>query len=134
MFVLIVGKSSMAILTINSTMAILVPILKDHKWELYGCLKKVWPTCRSPVKTVMKKMDYLKSYDKTKKVDKNINFWANFFVKLIIKRRVWHTWKKKSNLNKIFPLGSLCPFTVPPVLHSKDMDTFFFLDTLFRTT
>ena len=63
----IVGKAIMAILTINSIMATLAPILNDHKYELCGCLKKEWPKCRSPVKTVMKKMDPMKSYEQNKK-------------------------------------------------------------------
>ena len=74
----IVGKAIMAILTLKSTMATLAPILNDHKYELCGCLKKEWPKCRSPVKTVMKKMDPMKSYEQNKKkVDKNGNFGQN---------------------------------------------------------
>ena len=87
-------------------MAILAPILNGHKYEVYGCLKKEWPKCRSTVKTVMKNMDPIKSYKKKKKkVDKNGNFWANSLVKLVFQRRVWHTGKTRSNLNKIFPHG-----------------------------
>ena len=67
MLMAIVGKAIMAILTIKSIMATLAPILNDHKYELCGCLKKEWPKCRSPVKTVMKKMDPIKSYDENKK-------------------------------------------------------------------
>ena len=48
-------------------MAILAPILNGHKYEVYGCLKKEWPKCRSPVKTVIKKMDPMKSYEQNKK-------------------------------------------------------------------
>ena len=123
----IVGKAIMAILTIKSIMATLAPILNDHKYELCGCLKKEWPKCRSPVKTVMKKMDPMKSYDQNKK---NCNFLTKSFVKLVIQRRVWHTWKKGSNLNKISPHGSSCPFTVPPALHLKNMEKLLFRDTL----
>ena len=37
--------------------------------------QKEWPKCRSPVKTVMKKMDPMKSYEQNKKkVDKDGNF------------------------------------------------------------
>ena len=61
------GKAIMAILTIKSIMAILAPILNGHKYEVYGCLKKEWPKCRSPVKTVIKKMDPMKSYEQNKK-------------------------------------------------------------------
>ena len=67
---------------------------------------------------------------KTKKGDKNDNFLGKSFVKLVIQRRVWHTWKKRSNLNKISPHGSLRPFTVPPALHLKNMEKFIFRDTL----
>ena len=126
----IVGKAIMAILTIKSIMATLAPILNDHKYELCGCLKKEWPKCRSPVKTVMKKMDPMKSYDQNKK---NCNFLTKSFVKLVIQRRVWHTWKKGSNLNKISPHGSSCPFTVPPALHLKNMEKLIFWDTLMYT-
>ena len=123
----IVGKAIMAILTIKSIMATLAPILNDHKYELCGCLKKEWPKCRSPVKTVMKKMDPMKSYDQNKK---NCNFLTKSFIKLVIQRKVWHTWKKGSNLNKISPHGSSCPFTVPPALHLKNMEKLIFRDTL----
>ena len=61
------GKAIMAILTIKSIMAILAPISNGHKYEVYGCLKKEWPKCRSPVKTVIKKMDPIKSYEQNKK-------------------------------------------------------------------
>ena len=61
------GGAIMAILTIKSIMTILAPILNDHKYDLYGCLKKEWPKCRSPVKTVFKKIDPMKSYDENKK-------------------------------------------------------------------
>ena len=61
------GKAIMAILTIKSIMAILAPILNGHKYEVYGCLKKEWPKCRSTVKTVMKNMDPIKSYKQNKK-------------------------------------------------------------------
>ena len=72
------GKAIMAILTIKSIMATLAPILNDHKYELCGCLKKEWPKCRSPVKTVMKKMDPMKSYEQNKKkFDKNGHFGQN---------------------------------------------------------
>ena len=71
MFMAIVGKAIMAILTIKSIMATLAPILNDHKYELCGCLKKEWPKCISPVKMVMKK---LKSYDENKK--KLITSWG----------------------------------------------------------
>ena len=57
----------------------------------------------------MKKTDPMKSYDQDKK---KCNFLTKSFVKLVIQRRVWHTWKKGSNLNKISPHGSSCPFTV----------------------
>ena len=61
------GRAIVAILTIKSIMAILAPTSNYHKYELCGCLKKEWPKCRSPVKTVMKKMDPMKSYDQNKK-------------------------------------------------------------------
>ena len=67
MFVAVEGKAIMAILTIKSIMAILAPILNGHLYEVYGCLKKEWPKCRSPVKTVMKRMDPMKSYEENKK-------------------------------------------------------------------
>ena len=74
----IVGKAIRAILTIKSIMAILAATINDHKYELCGCLKKEWSKCRSPVKTVMKKMDPMKSYEQNKKkVDKNGNFGHN---------------------------------------------------------
>ena len=57
----------MAILNIKSIMAILAPILNGHKYELCGCLKKEWPKFRSPVKTVLKKIDPMISYDENKK-------------------------------------------------------------------
>ena len=57
----------MAILNIKPIMAILAPILNGHKYELCGCLKKEWPKCRSPVKTVLKKIDPMISYDENKK-------------------------------------------------------------------
>ena len=75
----------------------------------------------------MKKTDPMKSYDQNKK---NCNFLTKSFVKLVIQRRVWHTWKKGSNLNKISPHGSSCPFTVPPALHLKNMEKLLFRDTL----
>ena len=101
--------------------------LNGHKHDFYGCLQKECPKCRSPVKTVMKKMNPMKSYDQNKK---NCNFLTKSFVKLVIQRRVWHTWKKGSNLNKISPHGSSCPFTVPPALHLKNMEKLLFRDTL----
>ena len=52
------------------------------------------------------------------------------FVKLLIQRRVWYTWKKGSNLNKISPHGLLCLFTVTPALHLKNMEKLLFWDTL----
>ena len=61
------GRAIMAILNIKFIMAILAPILKDHKYELRGCLEKDCPKCRSPVKTVLKKIDPMKSYDENKK-------------------------------------------------------------------
>ena len=67
MFMAIEGRAITAILTIKSIMAVLAPILNDHKYELCGCLKKEWPKCRSPVKTVLKKVDPMKSYDENKK-------------------------------------------------------------------
>ena len=67
MFVAIEGKAIMAILTIKSIMAILAPILNGHLYEVYGCFKKEWPKCRSPVKTVIKNMDPIKSYEQNKK-------------------------------------------------------------------
>ena len=60
----------MAILNIKPIMAILAPILNDHKYELCGCLKKEWPKFRSPVKTVLKNMG--KILAKTKKKLENI--------------------------------------------------------------
>ena len=124
------GNVIMANLTIKSIMAILAATLNDHKYKLCGCLKKEWPKWRSPVKTVMKKTDPMKSYDQDKK---NCNFLTKSFVKLVIQRRVWHTWKKGSNLNKISPHGSSCPFTVPPALHLKNMEKLLFRDTLVYT-
>ena len=67
MIMAIEGRAIMAILTLKSIIAILAPILNDHRYELFGCLKKEWPKCRSPVKTVIKKMDPVKSYDENKK-------------------------------------------------------------------
>ena len=112
------GKAIMAILTIKSIMAILAPILNGHKYEVYGCLKKEWPKCKSPVKTVIKNMDPMKSYEQNKKkLPKMVIFWQISFVKLVFQGRVWHTWKKRSNLNKISPHGLSCPLKVPPALH-----------------
>ena len=66
----------------------------------------------------MKKMDHVKRYDQNKKkVNENGYFWANSLVKLVYQRKVWHSWKKRSNLNKISPHGLSCPLKVPPALH-----------------
>ena len=43
------------------------PTLNGHKHDFYVCPQKEWPKCRSPVKTVLKKMDPMKSYDQNKK-------------------------------------------------------------------
>ena len=57
--------------------------LYGHEYDLYGCLMKEWPKCRSPVKTVLKKMDLVKSYGQNKKKnEKNCIFWAISFMKL----------------------------------------------------
>ena len=41
--------------------------LYGHEYDLYGVLMTEWPKCRSSVKTVLKKMDPVKSYGQNKK-------------------------------------------------------------------
>ena len=46
-------------------------MIYGHKNDHYGCLKKEWSKCRSPVKTALKKMDPVKNYGPNKnKVEK----------------------------------------------------------------
>ena len=55
-----------------------------HNVDLYGCHWKIWPKCRSPVKTVLKKIHPVEFYDQNKKhVRKNGRFQAISFVKLV---------------------------------------------------
>ena len=55
-----------------------------HNVDLYGCHWKIWPKCRSPVKTVLKKIHPTQFYGQNKKnVRKNGHFWAISFVKLV---------------------------------------------------
>ena len=75
----IINRAIMAILIIKSIMAIIASVLKYPKYEFFGCLVKEWSKCRSPVKTFLKMMFRVKSYDQNKKM---AHFWANSFVKL----------------------------------------------------
>ena len=58
--------ANMAIMDFMVKIAIMA-LPSGHKYYFYGCLKKEWPKCRSPMKTVMKKMDHVKRYDQNKK-------------------------------------------------------------------
>ena len=49
-----------------------------HEYDIYGCLMKEWPKCRSTVNTVLKKMDSQKSYGQNKKVLEKIAFLGQF--------------------------------------------------------
>ena len=60
------NQAIIAILVIKSIMAAMALVLKDPKYEFFGCLVKEWSKCRSPVKTVSKKMFCVKSYDQNK--------------------------------------------------------------------
>ena len=56
--------------------------LYGHEYGLYRCQMKEWPKCRSPVKTVLKKMDPVKSYGQNKKISKKIEFLVHFLCKI----------------------------------------------------
>ena len=73
------NQAIMAISVKKSIMAVMASVLKDPKYEFFGCLVKEWSECRSPVKTVFKNMFRGKSYGEKKKILKKL---ANSFVKL----------------------------------------------------
>ena len=73
------NQAIMAISVKKSIMAVMASVLKDPKYEFFGCLVKEWSECRSPVKTVFKNMFRGKSYGENKKKLKKL---ANSFVKL----------------------------------------------------
>ena len=73
------NQAIMAISVKKSIMAVMASVLKDPKYEFFGCLVKEWSECRSPVKTVFKNMFRGKSYGENKK---NLKKLANSFVKL----------------------------------------------------
>ena len=75
----IINRAIMAILIIKSIMAIIASVLKDPKYEFFGCLVKEWSKCRSPVKTVLKMMFRVKSYNQNKK---NGPFLGQFLYKI----------------------------------------------------
>ena len=61
------NQAIMAISVKKSIMAVMASVLKDPKYEFFGCLVKEWSIYRSPVKMVLKKIFRAKSYDQNQK-------------------------------------------------------------------
>ena len=54
------------------------PTNYGHKFNLYGCPWKIWSKCRSPVKTVLKKMHPTRFYGQNQKIWEKMAIFGQF--------------------------------------------------------
>ena len=64
----IIGQAIMRIMTILAIMGIIAQTNYGYKFDLYGCPWKIGSKCRSPVKTVMKKIHPTEFYGQNLKL------------------------------------------------------------------
>ena len=67
-------------MTIFAIMGVMAHTNYGHNVDLYGCHWKIWPKCRSPVKTVLKKIHPMEFYGQNKKMCKKMAIFRQFLL------------------------------------------------------
>ena len=74
----IIGWAITPIMTIFAIMGVMAHTNYGHNVDLYGCHWKIWPKCRSPVKTVLKKIHPMEFYGQNKKMCEKMAIFRQF--------------------------------------------------------
>ena len=74
----IIGWAITPIMTIFAIMGLMAYTNYGHSVDLYGCHWKIWPKCRSPVKTVLKKIHPMEFYGQNKKMCEKMAIFRQF--------------------------------------------------------